>query len=275
MAKRAVAKKGCRTCRRCGEEKPSAEFYETHLKRPRRVCQACRGRANEAREKQIERWQAHGRKCSRCGEQRQCPNEIGIAQNSICKTCTRRRQAAWKREHYDSGQNIMATQKWRRRNPEAYEAAWRRYEAKRRRRLAIDPEYREAFIEAKRMRERLWRERNGVSLRVADGVVTTGGAEVPIDPLLREIEKLRKRLGVTVDKGQHESDFESFCESLGVSDRTIRDWRAGNRSMVRMATVDRILTNTDWHWWDVWGPDDPGYEKVRQAFEGDEEEIAA
>jgi transcriptional regulator with XRE-family HTH domain len=106
-------------------------------------------------------------------------------------------------------------------------------------------------------------------------VVTTGGAEVPIDPLLREIEKLRKRLGVTVDKGQHESDFESFCESLGVSDRTIRDWRAGNRSMVRMATVDRILTNTDWHWWDVWGPDDPGYEKVRQAFEGDEEELAA
>jgi hypothetical protein len=39
--------------------------------------------------------------------------------------------------------------------------------------------------------------------------------------------------------------------------------------------VDRILTNTDWHWWDVWGPDDPGYEKVRQAFEGDEEGIAA
>jgi hypothetical protein len=275
VAKRAVAKRGCRTCRRCGEEKPSAEFYEAHLKRPRRVCQACRCRANERREKQIERWHKYGRACSRCGERRACPDEIGIAQNAVCSTCTKRRQAAWKREHYDSVQNIMATQKWRRRNPEAYEAAWRRYEAKRRRRLAIDPEYREAFIEAKRMRERLWRERNGVSLRVADGVVTTGGAEVPIDPLLREIEKLRKRLGVTVDKGQHESDFESFCESLGVSDRTIRDWRAGNRSMVRMATVDRILTNTDWHWWDVWGPDDPGYEKVRQAFEGDEEELAA
>lgn len=65
---------------------------------------------------------------------------------------------------------------------------------------------------------------------------------------------------------------EVLCERLGISDKTLREWRAGARPSVQFDLADRILTRLGWLWWDVWQEGGPGHEVAARAFEGEEPE---
>jgi hypothetical protein len=279
-------RRGFRKCRKCGVAKrPQAyppQFYggPANPAKEAVVCKACKGEAERKREQQRSQWHRSGRECRRCGERRDSPAEISDNpqnNNAVCVHCRRARQAERKRERVaeDAAYREHLRQKnrrWRLENPEKEAAAKRKWKAKRRKRFEADPELYREHLENQRIYYTFWQEQaRGRRLKVADGVVTTEGPEVPIDPLLRAIENLMRRRGVEINSGQADSEFEGFCESIGVHDRSVRDWRNGNRHSVRMSTVDRVLTNAGWNWWDVWDEGDPGYETVRRAFEGDEE----
>ena len=196
-----------------------------------------------------------------------------MSPRAVCIACTRKRRTEWARENRDPEADRMATHKWRRNNPEEYAESWRRYNIKRQQAWAENPKLAEEYRAMRRMEYRLRREREGATLQIVDGVISREGPEVPAAPLFKAIERLMAREGIEVNGGQWESDYEGFCDRIGISDRTMRDLRAGRRKVLRLSTVERVLTNTAWHWWDVWDPGDEGYELVERLFEG--EQVAA
>jgi hypothetical protein len=48
---------------------------------------------------------------------------------------------------------------------------------------------------------------------------------------------------------------EGIIESLGLSPRSVRAWRRGERATVQFATVDKALTAMGLALWEVWGSD--------------------
>jgi hypothetical protein len=268
--------RGDKKCQRCGVRKPYEDFPRGKVgqnDQRRRLSTLCKDCWTE-RQAERDLWPVAGRRCPRCDELKSCPDEISLANNATCKSCQRKRHAEKQRERRrqtDPEIQREANRRWRQNNPQSAYESQRRYREK----IMSDPQRALEWRENNRIYHKIWRMSKGINVRMPDlDEISREGTEVPVGPLLQAIENLRKRRGVKAEVGSNDSEFEAFCESLGVSDRTIRRWRDEGQMMVRMATVDRVLTNTGWHWWDVWEPDDPGYEKVRREFEGDEELVA-
>lgn len=57
------------------------------------------------------------------------------------------------------------------------------------------------------------------------------------------------------DRLEAERTCESACKKAGISDRTLRDWRAGTRKTAKFDTADRILIRLSLFWWEVWTSD--------------------
>lgn len=155
--------------------------------------------------------------------------------------------------------------RYRDRHPERERESKRRWEAK----VRANPQRYAERLADNRMNYWLRKERNGTPLEIAE-TKNASGPDLPLGPLVDALLRKMERLGITIDIGNNLDDgYERFCDSIGLSPRTMLAWRTGARSMVRLSTLEKILANTDWHWWDVYGPGDEGYDKVREAFEGE------
>ena len=137
-----------------------------------------------------------------------------------------------------------AAERWRK--TEGYRESKRRYK----RRVQADPKRREAYNENQRMAYRLRRERKGLPVKDPGPIPGHAGPEIPLGPLFAAVEALRERLGIRIEGSGDE--YVMFCERLGVSDRTLREWRQDKRNMVRLSTADQILTGVGWNWFDVY-----------------------
>jgi hypothetical protein len=141
-----------------------------------------------------------------------------------------------------------------------------------------------------RMRYRLDRERDGAALEPATPILKSGqrGEEngqradsdqfpnLPSAPLVALVLRLiaAEAAGPFV-KGDHPyitgsdgkvrapeeavrdgapSATETVCEWLGITSKTLREWRSGVRTTARFDTADRIVTRAEACWWEVWSP---------------------
>lgn len=50
--------------------------------------------------------------------------------------------------------------------------------------------------------------------------------------------------------------LDDICREFGISCRTWHRWRFGGQEAIQFAVVDRVLVNTDYHWWDLWPRDE-------------------
>lgn len=119
-------------------------------------------------------------------------------------------------------------------------------------RIRKDPAKWAAHLERQRLNYRLRRERLGLPVtRRAPGqqAHTSGvGPEIPGEPLFRfVVAHVDRRLQQMV----WENELEAV-EKLGVSDKTLREWRRRRRKVVRAETADRLFTNMGVSWWDVY-----------------------
>jgi hypothetical protein len=269
-----VVRKGYRKCRKCGVSKgPSAYTSKGHTHGPRGkpakrayICTACFKNGQKERERQLQRWHRYGRDCPECGERRTCPGEIGVSHNAICLPCQRRKRAENARRRYaeDPEPNREAGRKWRRENPGKAAASSRKWRAKYMERLAQDPQLRRRHLELRRIDDKLYRELAGGAWRaVAPMGNSNEGPWLAVAPLIARLEALRRRLGIEVNPAQSDPVYISFCESLGVSDRTMREWRTGERKQAAFGTVDRVLTNTGLLWFDIYEKPANGHKSGR------------
>jgi hypothetical protein len=149
--------------------------------------------------------------------------------DSSCRPCRR----AYQRERYRTDPARRANQL----------AAARRQ----RERIRADPEE----LERQRARRRVWnatqrRRRKGE--RVPDGrrpqedrpQGPRWAGRLPAAPLLELVDALAEREGA-----------ETVCARLGLSGRTVRAWRNGERGEVRVDVADRALLALGLNW-DVW-----------------------
>jgi hypothetical protein len=76
-----------------------------------------------------------------------------------------------------------------------------------------------------------------------------------------------------------EGSFLTFCNSIGISDRSVRDWKSGARLTAQFDVIERVLIGFEVLWFDVYDPQrwpdlyPPDewikvYEQARLAFEG-------
>jgi hypothetical protein len=61
------------------------------------------------------------------------------------------------------------------------------------------------------------------------------------------------------------SATETVCEWLGITSKTLREWRQGVRTTARFDTADRIVTRAEACWWEIW----PGDPVAEFAFTGE------
>ena len=110
-------------------------------------------------------------------------------------------------------------------------------------------------------RLRRWRaSRPGYSRKKRLGIAP-GGPELPVAPLAALLDRM-------IERG---TDSGVLCDRLGISDRTLRAWRVGDRRSVRLDLADRILLELGLLWFDVWTPDDPeSYQRAVEVWEGQE-----
>jgi DNA-binding XRE family transcriptional regulator len=130
---------------------------EKHWQAVRRA----RTRAREAH------WREHGRECIRCGQTRECPEQIGIHPNAkVCEQCkaarTRERRRAWaaKQRATDPGFRLKqtdATRRWRARHRDRHLEYSRLYYEW----LKAEPERWARHLEDARINYRLRQERQG------------------------------------------------------------------------------------------------------------------
>jgi hypothetical protein len=151
-----------------------------------------------------------------------------------------------------------------------------------------------------RMRYRLDRERDGATLEPAAPILKAGRASdhgqradsdlfpnLPSAPLAALIDGLIARevagsyikgghLLITGESGKVMplesaprdgalSPTEAICEWLGITSKTLREWRQGVRTSARFDTADRIVTRAEACWWEIW----PGDPLAEFAFTGE------
>lgn len=258
-----------RKCRVCGERKGMLAYTPTKGKiyageptTDSKICNKCRTARARAREKERKQWRKHGRPCRQCGELRDCPAQIGVANNAICTTC----------QHANKAQNARRRYM---RNPQAYAAACRRWrelnpgkaaDATRRWRQAVlaDPERHREYLENRRIYEKIRRAQQGAQTRPAfdyehrNGKVPYGrnGARVPADPLVPLIiawmgvdgsaERRRERHGENVMSayaGQVSfAGIEELAKLAGVSARRIYGILHDEQQNVARDTADKLCS---------------------------------
>lgn len=262
-----------RTCRRCRRKQPYNAFPRPRGKAQRaRLSTICR-ECHAAREFERERWQKEGRECPRCEQIRKCPEEISLAQAPVCLHCQRKRHADKERARRTKPEVRQYYRDLNRRhreaNPEAYYEAQRRYREK----VLSDPRKAKEWRENNRIYHRLWRQRRGIQSRVSTpeeyrriAGIEFGG-HIPATALAALIDRMIER--ETLDIPGSYGAQEIVCERLGLSTRTLFDWRSGKRRSVQFDIADRVLTRAGLFWWDVWEPGDEGYETVAALFEGE------
>ena len=211
--------------------------------------------------------------CKPCTTARTTEINRRRANDPVTREEMRAKRRAWQRE-------------WRRKNPEAYRAAQRRWRAK----AIRDPEMHARMLENARIQHRLRRERAGLPVREPrpNELETSIGSNLPAKPLANVIERyVNRRQALLLTRGVPKGESrEVICEELGITSRTLRDWRSGGRRYVRAGAADVVLTALGLHWWDVWHCDEhatrqPGCEACEGdrlaagAFGEDESEAAA
>lgn len=137
-------------------------------------------------------------------------------------------------------------------------------------------------LEEQRLRRAMNRERSGLPARrrliEPPNALVDDFDRLPAAPLAAWIDKRIIR-GDTPDGLGHLTAHQtvgSVCAWLGIAEKNLYEWRRGLRSEVQFDVVDRILTNADVLWWDIYDPDrwPEEYEQVRAVFEPDEDVAA-
>lgn len=262
-----ASRDGLRKCRgACERRLPYKAYSRGKAKRQRlsTVCNECKA----ARQLERERWTKMGRACSRCGETRECPAQISMAQKPICVPCQRERHRVKELERRRRPE-VKAyyreqMKRWRTEHREQAQEAQRRY----RKRIYADPEKAQEWRDYNRMYHRMWRERKGIKVRT-----------ISVEDYRKVSERSRSympavpapQLAATVNRMIRFEDTEPVCERLGISSRTLRDWNDGSRDHAQFDVADRVLTRAGLFWWDVWdetNTDPAELHKVAEAFEG-------
>jgi len=274
-----------RTCLRCGVVKEADAFAWGDGTKGRGVsrrrkgscleCEAATRAAKElaAKERAAKRssWEQDGvmmRRCSRCTAVK--PLETGFYVDEPaakgmkrwrywCKTCDAKRSTEYKRRRF-TGPEMRAkyaawNREWRKRNPERYKAALKRYADK----VKADPQRHAAHLENCRIAYRLRQESRGRSLdsirkqRAHLPLPADTFGRLPALPIVRALESYARREAV---------DEASVCEFVGIDPRNLFAWRMGERQLVQFDVADRVLTGLGLSWWDVWDENDPAVRAV-------------
>lgn len=94
---------------------------------------------------------------------------------------------------------------------------------------------------------------------------------LPLAPFLAFVKRyveMEKATRQALPAGVHRTGMakpdEDICDDIGVSARTLYRWEHEGQTTVHWNTVDRILTKTNYHWWDIWGEDE--YPEVHERL---------
>jgi hypothetical protein len=72
---------------------------------------------------------------------------------------------------------------------------------------------------------------------------------------------------------QHTRQEWTLQRWVGITDRTLREWRAGDRHTAKFNVADRVLCGLNLNWWEVWNEqtvDDPEVlNRIAFAFTGE------
>lgn len=214
---------------------------------------------------------AGSKRCPECGETKpfseyanrakRQDRELGLfVPKAYCRPCENKKTAEWQGANR-AKVNAAARRNYRRRmdDPEyrrAQQEYWREskrlearadpdYKARRaeasrryRARLRADPERYAAHLEARRLAEKLRRERQGKRTRGGERDLPNSGTELPAAPLREWLER------------RAESPSE-IAQLSGLSNRAVYRVRKVNK-VVRLPTADAILTGLGAHLMDVY-----------------------
>jgi hypothetical protein len=157
-----------------------------------------------------------------------------------------------------------------------------------------------SYNDSRRMNKRLHAEADGRELKMAPPILKDGRAAehgqradsemfppLPAAPLAALVDRMIARevagpyvkggyMRITGESGKlmppdraprddAPSAMEAVCERLGISSKTLREWRDGSRPTARFDVADRIVTRAEACWWDVW----PGDPLAEFAFTGE------
>lgn len=251
-------RRGYRTCKKCGVAKRRSAFpiegrkHGSKQAKTSGVCRLCQRRIDRDREKQLARWARYGRDCPRCGKRVAFPGDIGVSHNAICRECRRERHRASQKALRDAnpGLNAAYCKRWRESNPESYRAAYAAWRAKRREYLKEHPEVREELLELRRISDKARRMEQGAKPRVASPI-GNGGDFISAAPLARAVAAYQAM-------NPWFTELE-LGERIGVSDKTLREWRQGKRKSVHEDLADVVMTRMGWNWFDVYQPPPNGH----------------
>jgi hypothetical protein len=152
--------------------------------------------------------------------------------------------------------------RWRHANPERARAQAKRYREK----LKRDPVRLRRHRENERIAYRLRRERQVGRLgerQRQEGQRDEANATLPMlpaRPLAEAVERVIAARQAVATNGEGDEAMpaegrEQVCETLGITDRALFDWKTGRRRMVRSDTADRVLVRSGLLWFDVWSPE--------------------
>lgn len=122
-----------------------------------------------------------------------------------------------------------------------------------------DPVKWQRRLEGQRVNYWLRKEREKGAVTIPPGEDPHAGTEIIGEPIFQFVSayvEAGRRGGLWTD------DLEAVGE-LGISDKTLREWRARARRVVRLSTVDRILVATGRNWFDVYQPPSNGHKDGR------------
>ncbi len=235
---------GLRTCRGCGAELP---LTPEHFWR--------KGQASDGT-------QLFYKRCKTC----QAPLNARYSAASR-ERMTPERLAERRRKDAERARRKRATEEGRLKNVERC----RRWRAA----VAKSAERRRREREAQRIRHRLRAERAGRAVVRSARVIDEKAAQEPLlpaGPLAEFIERMiaaeRARLNWLPEplRRGHDNFRESVCARLGIDARTLYAWRKGQREGAHLDVVDRVLTRSPYHWWDVYDPaEHPEVARIMEA----------
>jgi hypothetical protein len=298
---------------RCGGPKPQGrgrklcDDCREQSRRPAIVpCRDCGGTENKSKRKvycedclALHEWRTKRRKvekkrqpCTRCGG----PKGAGMSRR-LCDKCQRES----KKVLLCSGCGVTELDDPLQRRCDACKRdaierrrkRHREYQAKRRAAGLVTPrtptaKQRQQDGEARRIRTRLKRERQGVALDnirklpVLEKPPPLEFQRLPVKPLADAINRAAARRRMSFNnpfavsayrQGSDDYALRAVCDECRITDRTLRRWMSGEIQTANFDTVDGVLVGLCLNWWDVY--DGEHHASAEAVFEGDGRLVAA
>jgi hypothetical protein len=241
-------------CWICGERKPKSRSGQ-------RYCNDCQDIAAEIRQAKSRARTVKARNaCDDCGKRRGqyrrkycdacAKRHLEERRPQLCRACMERPRRGYRLKYCVECNNYVKDLKRRRR---------RKQTSKRRQRT---PAERRSDQENGRIRARLKAERDGRDFRDDISLGRTRGynpgkmIRLPAAPLAQLFNEKFPQTGSNVERREWRGhNLMSFCESIGVPDKNVRDWITGARETALFDVVERVLIGFDLLWFDVYDHD--------------------